>query len=974
MEAFVLNSNLKIICDEGDYAGLKTVADWVRNDLKKVFGEPGGACTESEGSKEMPEANRAVIVGTIERSKLLKELADRGVINQTGLSKEDGSAKWEVYKVSAVNRPLEGIDEALIIQGSDKRGAIYGLLSISEACGVSPFVNWSDATPQRKESVTLYEDFFTVSKEPSVRYRGIFINDEWPAFGSWATKRFGGVNASCYSQIFELLLRLRANYMWPAMWASNFSMDGPGIESARLADELGIVMSTSHHEPCMRTGEEYSLLRGPESPYGDAWDFLSNREGIIRFWEDGLKRNAPFENVITMGMRGERDTAIMASATLEENIALLKDIIRTQNELIRKYINPDLTKVPRQIVLFTEVEKFYYGDENTPGLIDDPEMDGITVVFSDNNYGYTRTLPTRQRRERNGGYGMYYHVDMHGGAYSYEWIGSTFLPRIWDQLTTTYDYGVRNIWVVNVGDLVSQELEVSYIMKLAFDIEAFGVTKPNQAPVFVSNWLKQIFGGYFQENELAKLQEIIWGYSLINERCKHEVMNERVYHPVHNDEARSLYILAKRVMLLCDELLAACPEQIYTAFYELIYYPAYGTANLHRTWMASMWNKFYVNQNRNTANLWNEEIDEGIKADAKLIEDFHALADGKFYGHALSEHFGFRFWNDSNNQLPTRVYVYPAYKKRMLVSKKDKEWYFDGREYTVREKTLTDFLRPDVEWIVLEVSCASRIETQYSVSIDVPWLEASKYEGRTSLTDEIVLRIDRNKLGEGTGTATVVISDNEDCFVTLHFEAEGADYCDRIARMCGLESAKELEGALLERDGVVAIEAGDYRKLQATNEAYLQLLLPYGRTWQGLKMYPNTFDGIGRAVGELPYAEYMFVSEEEREYEACFVFAPSLPVNDSNSQCFAVELNDTGVIKVDTVLDSSKPIFNSGQWANDNRRNAKIIPVKLKGKRGLNTLKYTQINPNLILERIVLRDAGTPEVESYLGPSRSYCF
>lgn len=947
---FVLDYDFAILFDEFDYKGIEIVANWVNSDLEKVFGKK---------SSETPK--KAIIAGSL-GSRIFERLYDNGVINTDGLYNEKGDPKWEVYKTTYAQNPLPGLEEAIIIQGSDKRGTMYGLLSVSEKCGVSPFVNWSDATPARKETVTFKEDYFGVSKEPSVKFRGIFINDEWPAFGNWATKRFGGVNADCYREIFELLLRLHGNYMWPAMWASNFSLDGPGIENARLADELGIVMSTSHHEPCMRTGEEYRMVRGPKSIYGDAWDFLSNREGIIRFWEDGLKRNAPFENVITMGMRGERDTAIMGNATLAENIALLKDIIRTQNELIRKYVNPDLTKVPRQIVLFTEVEKFYYGDENTPGLIDDPEMDGITVVFSDTNYGYTRTLPSEKMRSHNGGYGMYYHVDMHGGAYSYEWIGSTYLPRIWDQLSTTYDYGVRNIWVVNVGDLVSQELEVSYIMKLANDFDSYGTEHPNNAENFVQNWLKSIFGGYFGQDDLAKMEEIIWGYGLINERCKHEVMNEGVYHPVHYGEAKDLYDLSKKVMALCDELKNRCPQEIYTAFYELIYYPAYGTCNLHRTWMVSMWNKFYVNQNRNSANDFNEEIDEGIKADEKLIEDFHALADGKFYGQALSEHFGFRFWNDSNNQLPTRVYVYPANKKRMLVSKSDEEWYFDGREYTLRDMTITDFLRPDTDSFTLEISCGSKIETVYEITTNVPWLSTSSKGGKTFGTDVVTVQIDRNKIDSSdVVTGKIVISDGDDCFVTLTVPARRDRSFDG-----------DCEGAFLETDGVVCIEAEHYNDIHNTSEAHLELFKPYGRTGSAIKMLPNIFDGENMKCDNLPYAEYKFFAEEGKEYSAKFVFAPSLPVNDSNAQCFGVKINDNDVIKVDTVTDKSRPVFNSMQWAMDNRRNAKIITTDIKGQKGVNILRYYQINPNLILERIELWSKDVKEKKSYLGPKESY--
>ena len=222
---------------------------------------------------------------------------------------------------------------------------------------------------------------------------------------------FGGVNAACYAQVFELLLRLKGNYFWPAMWSTNFSLDGPGLQSAELADELGVVMSTSHHEPCMRSGEEYTGVRGPGSPYGDAWDFAANPEGITRFWRDGLRRNGRFENVITLGMRGERDTPLLGrDSDLRENIELLRRILKTQNRLIREEVNPDLARVPRQLVLFTEVEGFLYGTDEVPGLLGDPELDGVTLMLSDNNRGYTRTLPTAAMRAHNGGFGMYYHT------------------------------------------------------------------------------------------------------------------------------------------------------------------------------------------------------------------------------------------------------------------------------------------------------------------------------------------------------------------------------------------------------------------------------------------------------------------------------------------------------------------------------------------------------------------------------------
>lgn len=965
----LIDKNTKIICDEEDFEGVKIVTGWVRDDIRCIFGEKDADSDDGI----------VIIAGTMGKSSILQGMYEDGTICKEGLLNDIGLSKWEVYKIDSV---IKDCNPVIVIQGSDKRGTMYGLLSISEACGVSPFIHWSDAKPAHKEKIELSESFFGVSKEPSVKYRGIFINDEWPAFGNWAKKRFGGINAKCYAEVFELLIRLRANYMWPAMWWSNFSLDGPGLESAELADKLGIVMSTSHHEPCMRTGEEYGMVRGPESIYGDAWDFLSNREGIIRFWEDGLKRNAPFENVITMGMRGERDTAIMAQASLADNIALLRDIIKTQNDLIRKYINPDLSKVPRQFVLFTEVEKFYYGDEHTPGLIDDPEMDGIIVLFSDNNYGYTRTLPVPDKRNRNGGYGMYYHVDMHGGAYSYEWIGSTYLPRIWDQLSTTYDYGVDKIWVTNVGDLVSQELEVSYIMKLAYDMDSYGSANPNQTEKFIHTWVERIFGGYYAQEDLSLICEIIDRYSLINERRKHEIMNEHVYHPVHFGEARELYENCKVVLELCEKLRNRTPEDIYTAFYELIYYPAYGTANLNKTWIVSEWNKFYANQNRNTANDFCIEIDEGVKADQNLIDEFHALADGKFYGHALSEHFGFRTWNDASNQLPMRTYVYPARKERMLVSKSDEAWFYDGREYMKREDTIEDFLRPDVDEITLEISCGSEKTLSYQIESDVEWLGfaygkeepdfGKRYvNGITDKTDDVRVCLDRSSIPEDEiSTGTVVVSDGGECFVTLTIKACGRSYYDQI---CREEDGMGMPaGTVLICSGYAVAESSWFTDITSSKEAKYELLSPYGRHGSGLKLYPNTVDLINVDARKVPYAEYIFVSEKEGDFEMEFVFAPSLPVNDEGFQGFDVRVNGEGAVRINTVLEASKLVIWGDQWMEDNRRNAKVISHRSRLKRGINRIFYSQISPNLILERIVLWDASVPKKESYLGPKDSY--
>lgn len=972
-----LNKNVVILSVEKEYSGVNKVAEFVRKDISLVFDADIEKCScDNLGAKEI---ELAIIYGTIGQGGYIDEMIETGKLDCKAVE-----GKWEVFSLTAVDNPVLGVKKALVVAGSNKRGTIYGLFRISEICGVSPLVNWSGVLPKVQETVDVSDDDLIVSKEPSVKYRGIFINDEWPAFGNWATKRFGGVNAQCYAEVFEMILRLKGNYMWPAMWATNISLEGPGTASVELADELGIVMSTSHHEPCMRTGEEYSMMRGPQSPYGDAWDFLSNREGITKFWEDGLKRNGRFENVITMGMRGERDTAIMAEATLADNIALLKDVIRTQNDLIRKNVNEDLTRVPRQIVLFTEVEKFYYGDENTPGLIEDPELDGITIMFSDNNYGYTRTLPTEKMLNHPGGYGMYYHVDMHGGAYSYEWIGSTYLPRIQDQLTTTYDYGVREIWVVNVGDIVSQELEISFIMDMAYDMEKYGKDHLNGTEEYTKAWIERQFGCSFEARDKEKIFDVLTTYTKILERRKHEIMNETVYHPVHFGELDELGELSNKVLRECEELLAVCPDRMKTGFYELVYYPAVGTCNLMKAWVASTKNRFFINQNRNTANDLNAVLDECIEKDQKLIEEFHEIGDGKFYGQALSEHFNFRFWNDNNNQMPLKVFCYPANKKRLLVSKKDEAWFSTGREYTVTGFTIDDFLRPDVDSIVLEISCASREATEYKIECDVDWLEFSKLEGITEKTDEITVTINRDKLGK-KGQATVKVTGDPDICTTLIFNAQSRDSVAELVYGDARSNDESKGRVYIGFNGYTVVEAEHYadkttsvlegvgieaRTKESAACAHYECLKPYGITGSAMKLYPNTLDAT--LLDEKPYLEYLVYAGEDGEYDAQFVFAPSTPVTDILNQSFGVSVNQEEIKRVNTVIDLSRPFHNSLQWILEAKAAAKRTSCKLQLRKGVNVIRYYQLNPNLIFERFIIARDLKAIPESYLGPKESY--
>jgi len=942
----IIDNDVRFYIEESAWPGVKRTVETIKKDIELITD------AYPMDRKKDEYVQNCIICGTIDRSQIIQQLESEEKLD---LSLVKG--KWEVYTFQIVSNPTSYIANALVIAGSDKRGTIYGLYHLSELLGVSPLVNWNHVWPQKRESIVLSDECNMTSKEPSVKYRGFFINDEWPAFGNWAESRFGGINAKCYNQVFELLLRLKGNYLWPAMWKSNFSMDGPGLLSAELADELGVVMSTSHHEPCMRAGAEFGLLRGENSPYGNAWNFLENPDGISNFWRDGLMRNRPYENVITMGMRGENDTAIMGEeCSLADNIELLRNVLKKQNQLIKETINEDLSKVPRQIVLFTEVEEFFYGNQDTPGLMNDPELEGVTLMLSDNNQGATRTLPSEDMRNHAGGYGMYYHMDMHGGPHAFEWIGSTYLPKLWEQMTAAYEYGVREIWVTNIGDIGTQEYGLSFFLDLAYDIEKWGKRDASVTRIYTKEWIYKQFGHCFNENYLKQLEDILWNYNRLLARRKHEVMNAEVYHPIHFGEAQDVLETSEEILKICKKIRTLCPAHMQGAFTSLIYYPACGTANLMRMWILAGRNQLYAKQNRVIANDLADELLNCFDFDKELVKEYHQIENGWFYGFGLSEHIGFTFWNCEDNKYPLRTYVYPANQPRMIVAKLEDENYLTGEYWSGKPQIWKDALRPDVNQIAFEIACGSWDAINYVIKTDCPWISFSSVKGSVEKVEKLWVYIDKSQLKKReTGSFTI---DNVGCgTATVYIEADGIEN-------------KYPTNVFVEADGYVAMEADHFSDRQFVGNNGFEIISPYGRTDHAIKAYPVTKDYYDEK--ERPWVAYDFYVHQEGRYQVRFYLAATTPVVYERKQYIGFSTNEGDIQIVNTVKEEDKQFFLSEQWMREAHDQIKITDSVIQCKEGNNRLYFYAMSPAIVLERIVIWKEGTLVPDSYLGPRESF--
>ncbi len=402
-------SAANIYVDPNDFPGVPRAAGDLQADIARVTGASAPIVTDPAKL-----AGRAIIIGTLGHSRVVDRLVRDGKIDASPIA-----GKWESTIVAVVQNPLPGVADALVIAGSDKRGTIFGIYDLSQQIGVSPWYWWGDIPVRHRDAVYAGPGVF-VQGPPAVKYRGIFLNDEDPDLTGWVNEKFGGYNHQFYEKIFELLLRLRANYLWPAMWNSSFNEDDP--LNPKLADEYGIVMGTSHVEPMMRADKEWS--RAGYS--ARAWNYATNPGQLRQFWDEGLVRNDHLESIITLGMRGKIDTPMASNGTMAANIALLEKIVADQRQIIARRINPDVTKVPQLWCLYKEVQEYYEAGMRVP--------DDITLLWSDDNWGNIRRLPTPAERNRTGGAGVYYHFDYVGDPRNYKWIDTNPIPKIWEQM------------------------------------------------------------------------------------------------------------------------------------------------------------------------------------------------------------------------------------------------------------------------------------------------------------------------------------------------------------------------------------------------------------------------------------------------------------------------------------------------------------------------------------------------------------
>lgn len=598
-----------ILIDADDYPGIASVAGWFANDIKMVTGHSPEIL-----QSEMTSSGQVILVGTIGKNKWIDQLVADGKLDVSDLE-----GQWEKSLTQVVEHPFPGVEKALVLAGSDKRGTIYAMLNLSREMGVSPWYWWADVPVDQHETVYVKPGRF-VTESPKVKYRGIFLNDEEPALGGWVRETFGGFNHKFYAKVFELILRQRGNFLWPAMWGKAFYDDDP--ENGRLADELGIVVSTSHHEPLGKAHVEWDR-------YGSgAWDYSKNPKVLTDFWTKGMERMKDYETVVTVGMRGDGDEAM----TEGTNIALLEKIVKDQRKIISKVTGKKAEETPQVWALYKEVQDYYDRGMRVP--------DDVTLLLCDDNWGNVRKLPDLNAPPHPGGFGMYYHFDYVGGPRNYKWINVSQIQRVWEQMNLTYSHGVDRIWVVNVGDLKPMEYPISFFLDMAWDPTRFNAQNLLQ---HTEDWCAEQFG----EKYAKEAARIINFYTKYNHRVTPELLNAKTFSLENYNEFERVRNDYRDLALDALRLYNLIPNKYKDAFDQLVLFPTNACSNLYEMYYAVAKNHQLAAENKPEANHWADVVKACYDRDSLLTVHYNQqIADGK-WNHTMDQiRIGYTYWQE----------------------------------------------------------------------------------------------------------------------------------------------------------------------------------------------------------------------------------------------------------------------------------------------------------------------------------------
>ncbi len=910
-----------ILVSSADFPGVLRAVNDLQNDIGFVTDAKPIISTDN-----IPDSKEVVIIGTLGKSSIIDKLVKEKKFNPNLVK-----GKWETFVIETLDKPFPNVDKALVIVGSDKRGTIYGVYDLSEKIGVSPWYWWADV-PVKKHPDLFVKAGQHSNGEPAVKYRGIFLNDEAPALTGWAYEKFGGLNHKFYEKVFELLLRLKANFLWPAMWGNNF--DDDDSLNQKLADEYGIVMGTSHHEPMMRSWKEW-----PKYGHG-AWNYQTNDSTLREYWRGGIKRMNSYESIVTLGMRGDGDEAMSATS----NIGLLEKIISDQRKILGEVTGKDVTTIPQVWALYKEVQDYYDKGMRVP--------DDVTLLLCDDNWGNLRKLPKPDAKPRKGGYGIYYHFDYVGGPRNYKWLNTVQIERVWEQMRLAYEYNARQIWIVNVGDLKPMELPISFFLDYAWNPEKYPA---ENLPEFYKQWASEQFG----EKYAGEIAELLALYTKYNSRRKPELLSPETYSLVNYGEAEIVVSdynkLADRANKIYDQLSA----EYKPAFYQLVLYPVEACANLNQLYVTAGLNRLYAKQGRAATDSLADEVKELFDKDAELSHYYNKVMENGKWDHMMDQtHIGYTYWQqpDKNNMPIVDRLELPDIADMGVAIEGSSKWWPEDTSKAV----LPEFDSYNKQSCYIDVFNRGKTPFKYEVRTRETWIQISEPAGMIEKQKRILISVDWEKIPAGENRGAVGIIGPNGKFVVVNVIANNSPLPKRSCENCFVES-----------NGYISIDADNYSKAIDAKNISWQKIPNLGRTNSALTAVPVT-EAVDNLNGNTPHLDYNLYLDHKGEVKVMLYFSPTLNFSyNPNGIRYAVSIDNEKPQIINMTPNPNYPDLNrDGMW---NKWVADDINIQISKhnieESGKHVLKFWRLDPGPVLQKIVIDCGGVKP--SYLGPPES---
>ncbi len=925
------NQKTTLYYDKNDFEAIKTTTSLFADDIERVTGNRPLLTNSSSELKDY-----TVIIGTIGKNALIDEL-----IKEKKFDANPIQGQWERYIIQTIDQPFSGVKKALVIAGSDRRGTSYGVFSISEAIGVSPWYYWADVPVKKRNTLHIEAPLF-VSQTPSIKYRGIFLNDEGWGLTPWAAKtddpQLNDIGPETYAKICELLLRLKGNMLAPAMHPGSGSFN-KYPENKIVADSYGIIMTSSHCEPLLFN----NVSEWDSKTMGD-WNYKTNKAGINKILEKRVSENAHYENVYTIAMRGIHDAGIVG-VSKEEQCAMLEEVMKDQRNILGKYISKPIEEIPQVFVPYKEVLDIYEKGLKVPG--------DITIVWPDDNFGYLKRLSNKNEQKRSGGSGVYYHISYLGEPHDYLWLNTTPPAFMFEELSKAYSFGADRYWLLNVGDIKPGELGIQLFMDMAWNINQFNFGNINQYQV---NFLASVFGEKYKKDiedilssyyHLAferKPEAMGWGIEWNNEHMG-EIITDTDFSLTNYNEAENRMAEYDRIANKAGRIWKSLPEEYKAACYELLFYPVKGAALMNKKMLTAQMNRWYAHQGRAATNLMAEKTKAYQDSIQQITETYNSLLNGK-WNHMMSVPPG---WVATYQDMPpvTTIDVPQEANPGLFLSNEDCTFGVSNIH------TLPCFNPFTKKEYFVEIYNKGSKTFKWEAIAKQPWIKLNKKSGQISTQERIIVSIDwiNAPVGERiTGEIEIAMAGKkETVFVSLFNPAT--------------PTVSELNGMYVEDNGYVSINAGQFQRKNENKDIQIEVINGLG--------YENQAVQLGKAGA--PAQEVWFKRTPKAEYDfyafnagSATVYTYALPlfsIDKEHNTRYGVTLDDDGTIQFPV---TASPEYSS-PWKMNVIRNAAIssVPVYID-KPGKHTLKIMCADPGMVIHKIVIDLGGMKR--SYLGP------